>query len=76
MKVHEFFEKDMKLIKSLVKLGIIPLSYMSYYKIYQTFMSCTDLESKRKRHFYTSDVLNTSLSTVIRALRIMESKLK
>ncbi|MNL65218.1 hypothetical protein D3C87_1895200 [compost metagenome] len=72
MRMHEFISKNIEVVRVCVKSGMVPPTYLTYLQIYSVYTSCKQLGSKRKRHFYTADVTKTSLSTVIRAIKIME----
>lgn len=72
MRMHEFISKNIEVVRVCVKSGMVPATYLTYLQIYSVYASCKNLGSKRKRHFYTADITNSSYSTVIRAIKIME----
>jgi hypothetical protein len=73
MKTHELIQDNLEVVRRLIKIGAVPPTYLTYLNIYVVFVDCKKLGSKRKREFYTADVTKTSVSTVQRAIKVMES---
>lgn len=76
MKLHEFIDENLDLFKAMVKCGLVSHTVMHYYNIFNTFQACSYLPTKTKQWIYTAVELKTSQTTVITAIKTMESQIK
>lgn len=72
VKTAEYIEKNADVFHRMVKIGAVPLSYLTYYKIYCFYKSLTKIPSKMERYTFTADSMKVSSETVRVAVRVME----
>jgi len=73
MRTHDLIKDNLEVIRKLIKVGAVPPTYLTYLSIYAAYIDSKQLGSKRKREFYTADITKMSVSTVQRAIKVMES---
>jgi len=75
MKVHQYYLKNKKKLKELTRLGYASTKMTVYFKLYQDFLKCKKPHlTKMDRYQITADDNRTSVMTVMRAVREMESE--
>lgn len=73
-RVNEYIGANMKVIKTFVKIGKIPLSVMNDYDIYLFYKSIDYEQAQMKRYKIVADRFKCSIDTVRRAVVAMERK--
>lgn len=73
MKTFEYIEKNIDVVRTLIKTGVVPSSYINYYNIYCVYRSSTNLKNRMDRYNFVSDIVKTSTLTVIKAVKTMEA---
>lgn len=73
MKTFEFIEKNLDIVRTLIRTGVVPSSYINYYNIYCVYRNSGNLNSRMARYNFTADVAKTSTLTVMKAVKAMET---
>lgn len=72
-KIADYISKNIKRINHDIKIGLIPLSVMQNYEIYNLYLSVSEYESKpMKRYSIVANRCKISVSTVRKSIREME----
>lgn len=74
VKTAEYIKSNIDVFSKMVKIGIIPPSYLNYYKIYCFYETTSNIKSKMERYNFTALSMKASTNTVISAVKIMESR--
>lgn len=72
VKVVEYIGTNMKIVKTLVKIGRMPLSVMTDYDIYLFYKSISYEPAQMKRYMIVAKNFKCSVDTVRRAVVGME----
>lgn len=74
-KIAEYISKNILRIRHDMRLGLISLSVMQNYDIYNLYLSVSKYEEKQmKRYRIVADRCKCSVDTVRKAIREMEKK--
>ena len=71
-RVVDIIEKNIAVIKLLMKLGKVPISVMNDYDIYNMWLSYSHEKSQMKRYKIVANIFKVSDRTVIRAVNEMK----
>jgi hypothetical protein len=74
-RVVDYIEMNMQVIKTLVKIGRMPLSTMTDYDIYMYYKSILSEPYQMKKYLIVAKKFKCSVATVRRAVSAMENKL-
>jgi len=72
VRVAEYIESNIKVVKTFVKIGRMPLSTMTDYDIYLFYKSITYEPAQMKRYMIVAKNFKCSVDTVRRAVVGME----
>lgn len=72
VKTAEYIERNADVFHKMVKIGAVPVTYLTYYKIYCFYKSLTKIQSKMERYTFTADSMKVSTTAVRSAVSIME----
>jgi len=75
-RVAEYINTNMKIIKTFVKIGRMPLSIMQDYDIYLFYKSIDYEPAQMKRYEIVAKNFKCSVNTVRKAVSSMEQKIQ
>lgn len=75
VRLVDYIEDNILMIKMLVKIGMMPLSILTDYHVYTCFMVNENIPEKMKRYSVVATQLKISVTTVRRIVKNMESKI-
>lgn len=71
---YEYVKANLNVIRTLVRSGDISGRIISFYKVYEVFLSYHEIESKMDRYSMVSEDTGMPMRTVMKAVKSMETK--
>lgn len=75
VRVSDYIKTNIEIVKTLVKIGRVPLSVMTDYDIYLFYKSIDYENAQMKRYSIVAKNFKVSVDTVRRAIVGMEKKI-